>query len=266
LGALTWERLVEAGRCLGDRVLATTAPLLRGDDVAELQERLAALGFDPGRVDGIYGAMTRAAVGSFQRDAGLPSDGVAGPATIAELRRLGARQDRPTLVSELRERESLERGGSLEGTAVVLAHAGGLDAVVAAAARALRQHGASVSVVVEPDERALVTVTNEKGAAALVVLRLDASAAAATALYFASERSESPAAHRLADLLAERAARALGVVARTRGMTLPVLRETRMPAAILELGPLDRVVERTAQLAAALGESLEGWAGPASAD
>ena len=39
-----------------------------GDDVAELQQRLSALGFDSGRVDGIFGDLTSAALGEFQRD------------------------------------------------------------------------------------------------------------------------------------------------------------------------------------------------------
>src|SRR5271163_3882948 len=42
----TWAALVEAGYHLGDRILYRQAPMLRGDDVAELQHRLSALGFD----------------------------------------------------------------------------------------------------------------------------------------------------------------------------------------------------------------------------
>ena len=42
----TWSALVEAGRRLGDRFLYRRTPMLRGDDVAELQQRLSALGFD----------------------------------------------------------------------------------------------------------------------------------------------------------------------------------------------------------------------------
>jgi hypothetical protein len=35
-----------------------------------------------------------------------------------------------------------------------------------------------------------------------------------------------------------------------------------MPATVLELGPLDLVVERTAQLADAVAMAVEGWATP----
>jgi N-acetylmuramoyl-L-alanine amidase len=255
----TWDRLVEAGRRLGDRVLSTTAPLLRGDDVAELQERLAALGFNPGRVDGIYGAQTRAAVAGFQRDAGLPFDGVAGPSTVVELRRLAVRHPRSTLVNEVKERAA-RRPGSLDALVVALGQAGGLDAVVEASARALRRHGATAVVVRESDESPMAATANTSTARCLVVVRLDPGTAAATGLYFATDRSESPSGRRLAESVADHAARAMGVAPATRGMALTVLRESRMPACVLELGPLDRLVERTAELAGAVAAAVEGWA------
>ena len=63
--------------------------MLRGDDVAELQQRLCTLGFDTGRVDGIFGDATVRALDEFQRNAGLPVDGIVGGATLQELVRLG---------------------------------------------------------------------------------------------------------------------------------------------------------------------------------
>ena len=78
-GPQTWSALVEAGRDLGDRFLYRRTPMLRGDDVAELQQRLSALGFDTGRVDGIFGDLTSAALGEFQRNVGLPSTASPGP-------------------------------------------------------------------------------------------------------------------------------------------------------------------------------------------
>jgi len=58
------------------RVLALGA---RGERVRTLQETLAALGFDPGPIDGVYGLLTRQAVRECQRRYGLVADGVAGP-------------------------------------------------------------------------------------------------------------------------------------------------------------------------------------------
>ena len=71
-GAQTWWALVEAGFRLGDRFLYHRQPMMRGDDVAELQRRLSALGFDTGRVDGIFGDLTSRALAEFQRNLGLP--------------------------------------------------------------------------------------------------------------------------------------------------------------------------------------------------
>ena len=43
------------------------------------------------------------------------------------------------------------------------------------------------------------------------------------------------------------------------GMSLPVLRETRMPAVLCELGPPAVVVGRGAELACAFSRALERW-------
>ena len=95
-GHQTWTALVEAGWRLGDRLLFERQPMLRGDDVAELQTRLGGLGFLEDRVDGFLGPRTRRALQDFQRNCGLTVDGICGPETIAELVRLGART--PTAV------------------------------------------------------------------------------------------------------------------------------------------------------------------------
>ncbi|MCB1005544.1 MAG: peptidoglycan-binding protein [Acidimicrobiales bacterium] len=56
-----------------------------GPDVVTLQERLVALGFDPGSVDGNFGPGTATAVQAFQTSAGLTADGVVGAETWAAL-------------------------------------------------------------------------------------------------------------------------------------------------------------------------------------
>jgi N-acetylmuramoyl-L-alanine amidase len=81
----TWSALVESGFSLGDRLLYLRRPMLRGDDVAELQRRLNALGFDAGREDGILGTQTGIAIRDFQRNVGHAVDGIVGPETWAAL-------------------------------------------------------------------------------------------------------------------------------------------------------------------------------------
>ena len=53
--------------------------------VRDIQEALFSAGFDPGSIDGIYGAKTAAAVAAFQRVIGLVMDGEVGPQTAKEL-------------------------------------------------------------------------------------------------------------------------------------------------------------------------------------
>ncbi|MBN1207817.1 MAG: peptidoglycan-binding protein [Myxococcaceae bacterium] len=56
-----------------------------GPEVEYLQRQLQAAGFEPGKVDGVFGAKTKAAVMAFQRARGLEVDGIAGPRTWAAL-------------------------------------------------------------------------------------------------------------------------------------------------------------------------------------
>ncbi len=64
-------------------------PLLKrgssGQPVRDFQQGLKDLGYDPGPVDGTFGAATEAAVKAFQHDRGIPSDGVVGPLTWLNL-------------------------------------------------------------------------------------------------------------------------------------------------------------------------------------
>jgi peptidoglycan hydrolase-like protein with peptidoglycan-binding domain len=63
---------------------ATTGGLSR-ERVRRAQERLAAAGFDPGPVDGVVGARTRAALRAFQEARGLDPTGEPDGSTLAEL-------------------------------------------------------------------------------------------------------------------------------------------------------------------------------------
>lgn len=89
VGPVTYRNLDEARWQLGDRVLSyTPGHMVTGDDVAELQRRLNQLGFNAGRIDGIFGPDTDHALRDFQRGVGAPSDGTCGPDTFKAFDRL----------------------------------------------------------------------------------------------------------------------------------------------------------------------------------
>jgi N-acetylmuramoyl-L-alanine amidase len=86
---ITQRALDEARWRLGDRILSLgTQSLMRGDDVSTLQERLIQMGFNCGKVDGVYGFKTEAAVKEFQKSVGIVVDGKCGPSTLISLMRL----------------------------------------------------------------------------------------------------------------------------------------------------------------------------------
>ena len=58
---------------------------MKGADVKALQQRLAALKYNPGAADGQFGANTLEAVWAFQEVNGISATGVVGPATKAAL-------------------------------------------------------------------------------------------------------------------------------------------------------------------------------------
>lgn len=78
---------------------AASSKMLRrgsiGNHVEALQMHLKAYGYDPGKVDGVFGDGTEDAVKLFQAQHGLVVDGVAGPATLNMLQFGNAEQAKP---------------------------------------------------------------------------------------------------------------------------------------------------------------------------
>jgi predicted chitinase len=65
--------------------LRLTHPPVSGPKVRALQQRLKALGYETGAIDGEFGPATDLCVKQFQSDHALDADGVVGPATNAAL-------------------------------------------------------------------------------------------------------------------------------------------------------------------------------------
>lgn len=262
-GAQTWAAVVEAGLALGDRFLYLKRPMLRGDDVADLQRHLGALGFDAGRVDGIFGPQTTTALQDFQRNVGLTvDDGMLGPETLRMLMRVSGRANGSDVVAEVRERQRLrEAPKTLAGRRVVVGETGGLAALADHLRRALFRSGCSVYTLHDPDESFQARQANRLSGEVYLGLRLEPDEPGCGSDYFVGYNGiGSEGGRRLAETVQAIVPHALGIPDRgVRGMRIPVLRETRMPAVLVELGPPAVVVEHGVAVSAALIEALGRW-------
>lgn len=257
-GTQTWAALVEAGWVIGDRLLFERLPMQRGDDVVDLQARLGGLGFLDDRIDGILGPRTRRAVEDFQRNCGLTVDGICGPETVRELIRLGARTPATVKARVVERARLLEASRELTGRVVVVGDLGGVSALADAVERAVHAEGATVVVTTGPDGSGHAREANALDADLFIGLAIGTDSHCA---YYATREFSSEGGERLAAALAVELSRpeVLASEVAVAGMRLPVLRETRMPAVVCELGPPRTVVERTPQLAQALRRGVGHW-------
>jgi len=252
----TWRELVEAGWALGGRTLYLRRPSMRGDDVRDLQRRLNALGFDAGKDDGIFGHETHDAVYDFQRNTGLEADGIAGHETIDALERL-RRRIGPGSKAELRERLMRELTPGLADRTVFLdpGH-GGIDTgilssagipeayvvyrVAEAAAVSLSGHGAmplfSRAVQQGPEIERRCEVANEVHADLAVSFHLACRPEPGpTVSFWSVEGRASGVGRELAEAVSEALRPRLGGV-QILGRNLPFLRQTQMPAVVVDVG------------------------------
>ncbi|MGL4873999.1 MAG: peptidoglycan-binding domain-containing protein, partial [Clostridium sp.] len=82
VGPSTWNALFNSSTTPGySRILKVTNPLMYGEDVKAVQNKLNALGYNAGTADGYYGNGTADAVRRFQSAKGLSADGEVGPST-----------------------------------------------------------------------------------------------------------------------------------------------------------------------------------------
>jgi N-acetylmuramoyl-L-alanine amidase len=293
---VTWAELVEAGYTLGDRVLYLRYPFARGDDVRQLQARLNLLGFNAGREDGILGPRADRAIREFQRNVGLPVDGIVGATTQQALIRLRPVGPGPGMSTVL-EREAMRGEASLRGARVAV-DAGhgpgdpgqrgpsGLEegavtrALAAAVGTMLAERGAHPvllpAVGENPSESERADTANGAGADLLISLHLNAHgdplAEGATVFYCGREGWVSESGRRLAELIQEELVGRAGLKdGRTHPKWLPLLRETRMPAVRIEpcfvTNPTEEKLLRagtlTQAIAAAIVHGIERFCAPA---
>lgn len=262
VGPFTWSELVGAGTPLGDRMLYLQEPRMRGDDVADLQRRLSALGFDPGRVDGAFGHQTAEALQDFHLNVGLPTDGICGTETTRMLRRLAPRTVAGEMVSVVRERDRLRNAPpTLASRRVAIADSGGFAAIAALLARRVSRTGATVHLIGDPNPSERARRANTAGVDVYLSLAFSIEEVGVRSAYFAAHGTDSPGGHNLARLVQALLPKALGLPELgATGMTLTECTETRMPAVIVEVGPPNVVVEHGAIVADVLADALGRWA------
>lgn len=250
---------------MGERPLVLTSPNMRGDDVAELQSRLARLGFDCGRVDGIFGPRTGRALFDFQSNCGIRADSVCGPATVRAIMVVSSQTGDGPGVGAVRDRERLRIGlASIAHCRVVIGQFGGLSGLTRSLTVALRQRGATVMSLDEPDAVAQAIVANHFNAHAYVGFEAKADPAA-VAYFYQVPTYESAGGRALAEMIVDQLdqaqvlAGASDLVPTACGRRLPVLRETRMPAVLLHVGPVRAATDATPRLAAAVLQAIELW-------
>ena len=249
--AVTARALEEAKWKLGDRSLnLQSTPLMRGDDVAAIQSRLTEMGFDCGRVDGIYGPRSESAVKEFQRSPGLVVDGKCGPETIIGLLRL-SRIVSGGAPSVMRESATQRNHGPALANKVIVLNPGGDDTLIYDVALRtegrLLALGASVfltrGVSNTPTETERIAFTNQSGADLMISLHRDSyvnELAHGAATYFYGSDAHgvhSIVGERFASLVQrEICARTDLVNCRTHAKAWDLLRLTRAPSVHINLG------------------------------
>ena len=242
VGPNTWRSLYEAGYRLGDRLIFMRRPMVRGEDVSELQSRLNALGFDAGKVDGIFGPEAEHAVIDFQHNRNLAEDGKVGPEVVTEIH-LVTRGEMKEGRQSIREREWMRRLPSSIAGARVYLDAACRDPhesaraweAATAAALAIQEAGGIPMLSRSQDtnipERLSARRANRMGSDLIVVFRMAADDDAV--FYFASEHSSSAAGEQLAKSIAT------SIGCNVEGRASAMLKETRAPSAVVAHAGLD---------------------------
>ena len=254
----TWSALIETSWSLGERLLFLRTPNIRGDDVAELQTQLNRLGFNCGRVDGIYGQNVVDAVSEFQRNMGIAANGICSPEFIEFLKQMGSQSGAGPGVAAVRESIDLGNTDARDDARLVIGYfTGGTQLAHAILRRAKQSHPLATSV--DADASFQAQAANQF--AADVYIGCEVSSDDGCIIYFYEVPTFVSVGGRN---LALRVAAAISsrvpeLSVRAVGIRHPVLRETRMPAILCSMGPVDMVALTTNSLASAITDAFDAW-------
>lgn len=244
VGPETWRSLVEAGYRLGDRMLYHRIPMMRGDDVAELQARLNSLGFETAKVDGIFGPDTLSGLLDFQHNRHMAEDGIAGVAVAEELRLVDLATQKEGREA-VRERQWLDTlPPTIAGQLIYIdpecrtpQEADATWTAAMEASLAIQILGGlpllSRAIDTTPTSRLRSQKANKSNVDLVVGFYVPHEIDEGI-YYFSSEHSHSEAGMVIAEHIADR----LGI--RAYGRTMPILKETRAPAVVVALRSTNR--------------------------
>ncbi len=247
--AITLRSLEEARWKLGDRTLSLIEPPMRGDDVAHLQSQLSEMGFNCGRVDGIFGGNTETALKEFQKSVGVKVDGQCGPATVMSMMRLMKIVSGGAPIQLRDEVNRTGKGPALAGKVIVLDPAGLPEIFDLAQRLEGRLIALGINVFMtrnaqtNPSEQERIESANNSTPDLVISLRQDEypneTAHGVATYYYGSESHgiHSIVGERFANLVQrEICARTDLLNCRTHAKTWDILRLTKSPTVRIDLG------------------------------
>ena len=247
--AITLRSLEEARWKLGDRTLSLITPAMRGDDVAQLQSQLSEMGFNCGRVDGIFGPQTESALKEFQKSVGVKVDGQCGPATVMSMMRLMKIVSGGAPIQLRDEVNRTGKGPALAGKVIVLDPAGLPEIFDLAQRLEGRLIALGINVFMtrnaqtNPSEQERIESANSSTPDLVISLRQDEypneTAHGVATYYYGSESHgiHSIVGERFANLVQrEICARTDLLNCRTHAKTWDILRLTKSPTVRIDLG------------------------------
>lgn len=254
----TWSALIETSWSLGERLLFLRSPNIRGDDVAELQSSLNRLGFDCGRVDGIFGPLLVRAISDFQQNVGLESNGICTPELVDVLHRMGLQSGTGPGIAVVREGVELETQPRGDDARIVIGYFHGGAALAHAVVRRAKESHPLITTV-DSDAGTQAQTANRFQAEVYVGFEVNDESSCVVSYYevptFVSVGGRN-LAKRIVAALRDRAPE---LSVRLNGFRHPILRETRMPAVLCSMGPQDIVSLKTSAISAAVSDAIDAW-------
>ena len=192
--------------------------------------RLAQLGFNPGRIDGIFGRLLEDALIDFQRNCAIEPSGTLTREALVELLRVTSNGASRSLVTEARD----VAGFDDEPTGpVVVCGESPLAALLARDALDMMR----VTLLSDSSTDEVAAFANASGAAAVISVQTLKQVDGVHLHYWASYRSHSRRGEQLASAIAAALAQSKQLPrVEVAGMALPILRETKMTTLHIEHG------------------------------